>query len=232
MKRHHTLTALLLAGLTTSVAAQSADNFDSPDGVNEAATQQAATDVQMEVIDKEAESELLASPSRYAGLDLNSYIQALSSSFSMRTRDTDPFARHQDPNFKPIQPVISKPNVPKFKKEPITPFSDIIARINVTAVVPAQQTFLVDERSFKVGDRIKLDVGKDKPISIHVVAIAASTVTFRHGVTGEVANLSLKLMPNGMVPTPGIEAHPPGMIPKNIDTPIDARPNSMISSRR
>jgi hypothetical protein len=231
MKHHLTLITLLLAGLTTGVSAQSADNFESPDGNLEAATQQAATDVQMEVIDKEAESELLASPSRYAGLELDSYIQALSTSFTMRNRDTDPFARHQDPNFKPIQPIAPKSKIPNFKKEPITPFSDIIARINVTAVMPAQQTFLVGGRTFKIGDRIRLDVGKEKFISVHVVAIQANSVTFRHGVTHQTANLSLKLMPEGMMR--GKADHPPGMISENSDAPLNIRPSaSSITSRR
>jgi hypothetical protein len=230
MKHNHTLTAVIFAGLTTAVSAQSADNFQSQDGKAEAATQKEAAEVQMEVIDKETASELLASPSRYAGLDLNNYIQALSNSFSMRSRDVDPFARHQDPNFKPDKPIITRSKVQKFKKEPITPFSDVIARINITAVMPTQQTFLVGERSFRIGDRIKLDVGKEKDISVHVVAIQANAVSFRHGVTGETADLTLKLMPEGMIR--GIAVHPPGMVSKNSDTPIDARPRNPISSRR
>lgn len=217
-----------LAALTLGAGAQSADNFESTRSAAEAAQQ--AADVQMEVIDKEAESELLASPSRYAGLDLEKYVQALSSSFSMRKRDLDPFALHQDPNFKPVQRVIAKKNVPKFKKEPVTPFSDIVARINVTAVVPAKQTFLVGERNFSVGDRIRLDVGKDKPISVHVVSIQATSVTFRHGITGETASLSLKLMPDGM--SRGKAEHPPGMVVDGTDAPIDARPGNSMSSRR
>ena len=230
MKYHPSLTILILAGLTTGIAAQSAENFQEADAAIEAAAQKEATDSQIEVISKEAETELLASPSRYAALDTENYIQALSSSFSMRTRDIDPFARHQDPNFKPIQPIINKKKVEKYKKVPVTPFSDIIARINVTAVMPAQQTFLVGERNFKIGDRIKLDVGKEKFISVHVVTIQANSVTFRHGTTGETADLSLKLMPEGM--SRGIAVHPPGMVPENADTPLDARPRNPISSRR
>lgn len=230
MNHHSTLTALLLAGLTTGTSAQSAENFQSPSGKLEEATQKEATDAQMQIIDKDTESELLASPSRYAGLDLKSYVQAISSSFSMRTRDTDPFARNQDPNFKPIQPLIAKSKVKKFVKEPITPFSDIVERINITAVMPAQQTFLVGERSFTIGDRIKLDTGKNDPFAIHVVAIASDAVTFRHGTTGETANISLKLMPDGM--SRGQAVHPPGMAPKNSNAPLDVRPRNSISSRR
>ncbi|MEP4078732.1 hypothetical protein [Haloferula sp.] len=230
MKRLPTLTLLLLTGLSTGVGAQSADNFGSTETNVEDLVQKEADEVRMNVIDKETESELLASPSRYAGLDLENYVRALSSSFSMRRRDTDPFARHQDPNFKAAQPVQFKRKVKKFKKEPVTPFSDIIARINVTAVMPAQQSFLVGERNFSTGDRIKLDVGKEKDISVHVVAIAANSVNFRHGVTGETASLSIKLMPDGM--SRGKAVHPPGMVPENSDAPLDARPTNPISSRR
>ncbi|MGB6221981.1 hypothetical protein [Haloferula sp.] len=231
MKVYHiTLSTLILFGLSTSLGAQSAENFQLEDKSNNDVLQKSADVVQMQVIDKEAESELLASPSRYAGLDLDNYVQALSSSFSMRTRDLDPFARHQDPNFKPPQPVAPRPGISKPQPEPVTPFSDIIARINITAVVPAKQLFLVGERSFRVGDRIELDVGKEKPISVHVMAIEANSVNFRHGITGETANLSLGLTPEGM--ERGVALHPPGMVSKNSPAPLDARPDNPVSSRR
>ncbi len=224
MKNHATLIVMLLSGLTSGLIAQSADNFETPGSKSE------ETEVLAKVLDNEAERELLAAPSRYAGLDQGSYIRTIASTFSMRTRDTDPFARHQDPNFKPIQPVIAKSKVPQYKKEVITPFSDIVERINITAVLPAQQIFLVDERSFTIGDRIKLDIGKDNPIAIHVIEIRADGVTFRHGTTGETANRSLQLIPEGMIR--GKAVHPPGMVPKNSNAPLDARPRNSISSRR
>jgi hypothetical protein len=230
MKTHTSLTAILLAGLTSGLIAQSAENFQSSGGKPGETAQQLADEAQTEVIDEEAARELLTAPSRYAGLDQDAHIRAIASSFSMRTRDTDPFARHQDPNFKPIQPVIAKSRVPQYKKEPITPFSDIVERINITAVLPAQQIFLVDERSFTVGDRIKLDIGKDQPIAIHVIEIRADGVTFRHGTTGETADRSLQLIPEGM--SRGKTVHPPGMVPKNSNAPLDARPRNSISSRR
>jgi hypothetical protein len=230
MNRHHSLTILILAGLTTGIGAQSADNFQSADPDIEAAAQKAATESQIAVISKEAETELLASPSRYAGLNVDNYIQALASSFTMRNRDYDPFARHQDPNYQPAQPVPSRKKIKRFEKEPVTPFSDVIARIDITAVMPAQKTFLVKGRNFKIGDRIRLDVGKEKFISVHVVAIEANSVKFRHGTTGETSSLTLKLMPDGM--RRGIAVHPPGMMPENSDTPLDARPRHPISSRR
>lgn len=231
MKNYRTtLSSLILIGLSLSVSAQSAENFQLEDDPNSAALQESADAIQMQVIDKEAESELLASPSRYAGLDLDNYVQALSSSFSMRTRDLDPFARHQDPNFKPPQPAAPRPGITKPKKETITPFSDVIARINITAVVPAKQLFLVGERSFRVGDRIELDVGAEKPIFVHVMAIQANSVNFRHSVTDETADLSLGLTPEGM--ERGVALHPPGMVPKNSSAPLDARPNNPVSSRR
>ncbi|MEM1085049.1 MAG: hypothetical protein AAGI48_13135 [Verrucomicrobiota bacterium] len=233
MKPHLSLTTLLFATLSTSAYAQSAANFQQPAEKADGTTApDLAEEVQIEEIDKETQSALVASPSRYAGLDVDQYVQALSTSFSMRNRDIDPFARHQDPNFRPIQPVIAKKKIKKFKKEPVTPFSDIVARVNITAVMPAEQTFLVGGRSFNLGDRINLDVGKEKLLSIHVVGIQKNSVTFRHGVTGETADRILNIMPEGM--RRGTNLLPPGLESLNNDAPIDARPTGqpITTSRR
>ena len=231
MKKLSNYSFIFLFGSAVSAFAQSAEVFDTPSKPEEP-VQQTTSETELSIeLDREAQLELLASPSRFAGLDLDNYVQALSSTFSMRTRDTDPFAKYQDPNFKPIQPIAPKSKIAKLKPEPVTPFSDIVERINVTAVIPAQQVFLVDERSFTIGSRIKLDTGKDSPIAIHVTAIAADSVTFRHGITGETAVLHIKLMPEGMTPG-GKTIHPPGMAPKNSDAPVDVRPGNSISSRR
>lgn len=230
MRIRHTLTSIILAGFTTSVDAQSADNFQPVEQPHVASGQKDPSDVQMQVIDKGTESELLASPSRYAGLDLGNYVQALSSSFSMRSRDIDPFARHQDPTFKRPQPRPPKGRPKPTTKEPVIPFSEVLARINITAVMPSQQKFMVKGNSFRVGDRIKLDVGKDKHIPVHVIAIKQGSVSFRHGITGETSDLSLWKRPNGM--TPGIEIKTPGMSRENNDTLIlEAPPTNQILRR-
>lgn len=231
MNPHPTLPALLLAAFTTAAAAQSAENFGpaaNPAGGSAAPTP--GENVRVEEIDKESESALMAGPSRYAGLDLENYTRAISASFSMRNRDIDPFARHQDPDFKPAQPVRTTRKIAKFTKEPVTPFSDIVARINITAVMPAQQTFLIGGRSFGVGDRLNLNIGKQDLLAIHVVGIGNNSVTFRHSVTSETAERVLGLMPDGM--RRGTAALPPGVESPNSNEPIPALPGTALSSSR
>jgi hypothetical protein len=231
MKSHTTLTTLFLVALAVGAGAQSARNFQPPAQETDGSpSHDLAQKVQIAELDKETESALMASPSRYAGLDVDQYVHALSSSFSMRTRDIDPFARHQDPDFKPIKPKRtltrgSKPNKP----EPVTPFSDIVARVNITAVMAAQQTFLIGSRSFTIGDRINLDIGKGKPLAIHVVGIRKNRVTFRHSITHETADRALSITPFGMVP--GNVIRPPG-IESERDATVDARPTTTITSSR
>jgi len=223
MKRHvPTLLAVQLAACA-GLAAQSADNFDSGEMVEQVAR---------EVADQEAEestAELVAEPSRYAGIHLESYVRTLAASFAMRNRSRDPFARHQDPNYQPPQPKITK-RVPSYKPEPVTPFPDIVAGIQVTTVIPAQNQFLVGDRTFRVGDRINLNTGKDKMIPIHVLAVRANSIEFRHGNTNETAELRLDLLPDGLQRGAGLQ--PPGVVPANSNAPLEITPVNGLSSSR
>lgn len=182
------------------------------------------------VIDEKAAA-LARQPSRYVGLDTATYVEVVAQSFSMRNRVIDPFARHQDPNFKPKNPVRATRKIKKLKKEPITPFSDIIRGIQVTTVIPAKGTFMVGNRTFRVGQRIPLRLTNGKQIPLHVVRVHPQAITFRNGTTGEIANLSLAIMPEGMRRGDGAMT-PPGVIEQNIDAPliIDS-PNPLSQSR-
>jgi hypothetical protein len=184
-------------------------------------------------IEDEKDSELISQPSRYAGIDADAYIRTLLASFEMRGRARDPFGRHQDPNYKPPTPVVAKKTVQKYKPEPVTPFSDIVEAIPITAIIPAQGKFLVGGRAFSVGARLKLNTGKDEPLTVHVVGIDNNRVNFRHGITNETAAHVLKMLPGGMIRGGG-EDRPDGVIPANSDDTIDlsgGSPNS-LSSRR
>lgn len=182
------------------------------------------------VVDEKA-AELARQPSRYAGIDTETYVEVHAQSFAMRNRMLDPFARHQDPNFKPKQPARAARKIKKLKKEPVTPFSDIIQGIQVTTVIPARGTFMVGNRTFRVGQRIPLRMTNGKEIPLHVVQVGSQFITFRNGTTGEVANLSLAIMPEGMRRGEG-EMTPPGLIEQNHNAPlvIDS-PNPLSQSR-
>lgn len=219
-----TLQSILSLALALPLAAQSLDPAV-PDAAEVAAA--VATEKKEEQL-----SELIAMPSRYVGIDADAYIQTVLASFEMRGRARDPFARHQDPNYKPPTPVITKKAVKKYKPEPVTPFSDIVEAIPITAIIPAQGKFLVGGRSYAVGSRLKLNTGKDEPLVVHVVGIDSNRVNFRHGITNETAAHVLRVLPGGMSRGSGIV--PAGVVPTNTEDTIDlsgSTPNS-LSSRR
>lgn len=216
--------SILGLALVLPLAAQSLDTVDpaTPD-----------TSIPAPKVEDNKKSELIAVPSRYAGIDADAYISTILASFEMRGRARDPFGRHQDPNYKPPTPVIAKKAVKKYKPEPVTPFVDIVEAIPITAIIPAQGKFLVGGRSFSVGSRLKLNTGKDEPLVVHVVGIDNNRVNFRHGITNETAAHILKVLPGGMIRGGG-GVRPDGFIPAGSDDTIDisgSTPNS-LSSRR
>lgn len=222
MRRIHTILGPVLA---LPLAAQSLESIetDSP------AT---AAPVASEAVTKDT-SKLISTPARYVGVDADAYIRTHLASFEMRGRARDPFGRHQDPNFKPPTPVVAKKTVKKYKPEPVTPFSDIVEAIPITAIIPAKGQFLVGGRAFSVGSRLKLNTGKEEPLTVHVVGIDNNRVSFRHGITNETASHVLKMLPGGMIRGGG-EDRPEGVIPANANDTIDistSSPNS-LSSRR
>ena len=223
------LSLSLLAGLALSAHGQSSDSLTSPlpqpTEAPEPATEAPAAP--SEPAEKPSEpsaadvnAELINVPSRYAGIDTDAYIDAIASTFSMRARDRDPFGRHQDPNYKP--PVIEQPtrSIPKYKPAPVTPFVDIVEAIQITTIIPGQRRFLVGDRSFRVGDQIKLSTGNGKLLTVHVVAVRPDRVRFRHGVTNETADQVLKMLPGGMEEGGG-GIRPKGLISPDEQAPLD-----------
>ena len=226
MKLH--LTTLLLAGLSLSVSAQSIgsltpelDDSSSPGEATTAAPEEVATAEFEQPVVAKTNPELINEPSRYAGIDLETYLQTISSTFSMRTRERDPFGRHQDPSYKPPVPKAPTRKIPKYKPAPVTPFEDIVEAIRITTIIPSQGAFLVDGRSFRVGDEIKLNTGNGKIISVHVVGVNSDSVRFRHGTTNETAEHSLRLLPGGMQRGGGGSIRPRGITSPDDQAPID-----------
>lgn len=222
--KYSALPAALLLILAGPAAAQSADSFKTSDLVTPepaAGSMESAPDTA---------NPLLTQPSRYAGIELENYVRVITSSFSMRGRAVDPFGRDQDPNAKPIVPKRTNSTIPTYKPAPVTPFPDIIAAIQVTTIIPAQRTFLVGQRSFSVGDRIKLNTEEGKIIPVLVVAVRSNAITFRNETTSETADLKLDLVPDGM--SRGNNVRPPGVVPAGGNAPLDIGPTASISSSR
>lgn len=179
----------------------------------------------------EPSAPLITKSSRYISPEeLPAYIQAVSLTFSMKSRATDPFGQQQNPDAKPvIKATIDKPTRVKTLPSQITPFAEIVRRIHVTTVMPAERRFLIDDRAFKQGDRFPMDFN-NRRIKVEIVAVSSREITFRNLDNGESASLKLTLMPPGMTPGNG-KITAPGMVSDNANSPLVIDPaNSPIDN--
>lgn len=163
-------------------------------------------------------------PSRHVNAEnLPEYLRSVSSAFSIRSRETDPFGRFQDPNSKPI----IKPTLTATKRvvPQATPFPDIVNLIKVTTIMPGERRFLIGNRTVSQGDTVPLAF-RGKNLRVVVVSVSSNRISFRNVDNGETAELALNMMPAGMRPgNDGI--HAPGMVPDNPNAPIDLDGNSL-----
>ncbi len=162
----------------------------------------------------------LNTPSRLINAEsLDAYVTALTASFSIQSRETDPFGLPQDPNAKPvIQSPITKAthHAPQLQ---VTPLADIIRLIVVTTIMPGEKRFLVGTRSIAQGQQISLTF-RSKQIRVQVTEVTSQQITFRNLDTGETASRKLDMLPAGMTPgSHGITA--PGMILDRPNAPIE-----------
>jgi hypothetical protein len=159
-------------------------------------------------------------PSRYIGEnDLAAYVNSVAAVLSIRSRATDPFGQYQDPDARPVIRTPIAKTTRRVAPAQTFPFSDIINRIKVNTVMPAEKKFLIGTRTFNQGERMNLTF-RMKNIPVDIVSVSAGEIGFRNAETGENATLKMHLLPAGMTPgTGGIEA--PGMIREQKNAPID-----------
>ncbi len=159
-----------------------------------------------------------ATPSRNISADeMEGYLASVSSVFLSSSRATDPFGQLQDPDAKPaILAVAKSSNRPVAIK--MTPFTDIIALIEINTIMPASKSFLIKTRSVKQGEVLPLNF-RSKTIRAQVVSVSGRQIDFRNLDTGETASRKIDALPVGMTPgSSGISA--PGMVPDRPDAPI------------
>ncbi len=167
-------------------------------------------------------------PSRYIKTEeLPEYIKTVSLTFSMKKRSADPFGQQQNPDAKPvIKATIDKPTRVKTLPSAITPFAEIVRRIRVTTVMPAERRFLIGTRPFKQGDHFPMTFRGGRSIKVEITTVSSREITFRNLESGETASLKLTLMPSGMTPGNG-KITAPGMVPENANSPLDIEPASL-----
>ena len=158
-------------------------------------------------------------PSRYVGTDLEAYVVSFAAVFPMSKRETDPFGRMQDPDAKPpvIKPVMTKTEqrVP----EAITPFADLISRIEVTTIMPGDKRILVGNRSISENDELPLHY-RGRQIKALVAEVSSRRIVFKNVESGETGVRELNLLPVGM--TPGNkQIMAPGMVPLDSNAPLN-----------
>jgi len=147
-------------------------------------------------------------PSRYAGSDVGAYVETLATVFSIRSRTTDPFGQVQDTTAKPIKPKVTHTQVARPAAIPTTPYSEIVAQIPVTTVIPGEERFLSGTRAFKKGDRFPITFrGRTYPTEI--VEVTADHIRMKNIENAETGMIKLDMLPAGM----SKGGQPGGMIP-------------------
>ena len=168
-----------------------------------------------------------AKPSRYiAPEELQSYVQTVSLTFSIKNRRTDPFGQQQNPDAKPPPRINTiRPTGPKNLPSPVTPFAEIVRSIRVTTVMPADRRFLVGDRAFKQGDRFPMKFRSGRSINVEIATVSSQEITFRNIDNGEIASLKISLMPPGMTQGNG-KISAPGMVSGTANSPLEIEPTS------
>jgi len=170
--------------------------------------------------------------SRYAGEELPAYVRQLSARFSIRKRTTDPFGRNQDPNFvAPAPKVIAKGPTTSFQATPPVPFSEVVAGISVNGVMPGKQQFLIGNRMFHTDDVFHLRLPTGKQMGVKVLSVSSTRIRFRNVTTNETADLTLNMLPAGMVPQKGTgKMMPPGVEVQDSQAPVEIQPTIPLSN--
>lgn len=133
-------------------------------------------------------------PSRMVGPSLSDHVADLRDKLAINGRKRGPFGLHQDLS-KASDSLLTISKKTVVRKE--TPFELVVNAINIAAVFPREQEFLVGSRSFRKGQTFPLVAGQDK-ISVRVEGVHSNRVSFRNLRSGEVIDKRLDLLPDGV----------------------------------
>lgn len=160
-------------------------------------------------------------PSRFINEEtIEAQMALIIPSLSMAHREFDPFGQNQDPDAKPVAPIEPvRPGPGPVQRKSIA-FSDIINRIRVNAIMPDKGQFLVGARVFRKGDRFPIKF-RNKNTIVEVKSVTARQIDFTNTETGEIASVTLNLMPAGMETNSDGTINAPGLQKDNKDAPLD-----------
>jgi hypothetical protein len=162
-----------------------------------------------------------ATPSRLvAGEELESYLESMVVVFSAMSREKDPFGQYQDPDAKPEVPIVTQ-GIARRVSAKATPLSEIVARLDVTTIMPGEQSFLIGSRKVKVGQELPL-VWRGKSLRVAVTEVSSSRIAFRDVESGETGDRTMDILPVGMSIGNGqMKIAAPGMVSDRLDAPIE-----------
>ncbi|MBK1882600.1 hypothetical protein JIN85_09245 [Luteolibacter pohnpeiensis] len=167
-------------------------------------------------------------PSRYAGADPTDYIKTMEAKLAAPSRKTDPFGLLQDPDAKPAGPAqpIDVPKVPSI------PLENIVGRMQINTIMPAEHQFLIGSRVISQGDMLPVSFN-GAVVQIEIVEVNSRRILFRNPQNKDTYARELDLLPPGMTRSSGNDA-PPGMVPDSAGTPLqlDPAPAPTNSSKR
>ncbi len=177
------------------------------------------------------ETSVAIMPSRYAGLDTPAHVETMLARLSIQSRKTDPFGRFQDPELRPPPRAItqSTPTRRVAASEPPAPFADVIAALQITTIRPAHQMFLCENRSFRKGDILSLDLPNGKRVRAQVLLVRGGSIEFYNPDTKERATFKLNALPPGMVRGNDGRALPPGVQNEDSNAPLKIQLSTPLS---
>ncbi|GAA5484420.1 hypothetical protein [Haloferula sargassicola] len=170
---------------------------------------------------KDNAPELINTPSRNVGLDVEAYLRSVESSLDMRNRQLDPFGRYQDPNRKAVvQQPLARHTITKART---IPFSDHVNQLPISGVVSGKE-FLIGARTYRIGDQLTLKIERGE-LRVQVIAIGSDSVTFQDLASEESATKHLGILPPGME-RGNKQSLPPGFVPLDQNPTIDLTPGT------
>jgi len=159
-------------------------------------------------------------PENYAA-----YVAKISATLAMSQRAFDSFGRNQDPNYRPPQPELIRPDTAEPSQQVAqAPLSELVSSIQVTMLMPTKQTFFVGDRAFHRGDRFPLRTPAGSLVNVEVLSVNSSSIVFRETTKGEVGVLRLGGSPEGVKRGTNLEM-PPGITVPNPAAPLDLQPS-------
>ena len=120
--------------------------------------------------------------------ELEQWVQSFSSKLAISDRDIDPFGQVQQPMAKRFRPA---PAPHAGARVHAQPFAQLVERIPIAAVAPAQKRAMIAGKFFDAGEGFPVRI-KGREVHVEIIEVAADAVSFRNTETGEVVKKALE----------------------------------------